>query len=228
MFTAPNKKRLIIFDCDGVLVDSELIITKHFIKYLHEFGYQISMEDAIKRFSGKSATMVYQEINLESNNAFSPDLIEHIQKQIHLALHSEVLAVNGIAQLIAAIQKNDGDDICIASSGTLEKINKSLRVTGLQKYFHHKNIFSAQSVKKGKPNPDLFLFAAKQMGYQPTTCVVIEDSIIGIKAALAAGMQPIAFLGGSHTHYSWYQHDLKQLNISIAENTREFLEILIT
>lgn len=222
-----NNKRLIIFDCDGVLVDSEIIITKYFIKYLQEFGFTISIEDAIKRFTGKSDKMVYHEINLESDNSFTPELMDYIQKQVHFALHAEVLAVNGMTQLVETIQKNPAIDFCIASSGTFEKINKSLTVTELIKYFNHKNIFSVQSVKKGKPAPDLFLFAAKQMGHQPDTCVVIEDSIIGIEAALAAGMKAIAFLGGSHAKYPWYEQDLQAYNVPIVKNANELLKTLV-
>ena len=126
--------KCIIFDCDGVLVDSEIITTKYFIKHLHVIGYQISIEDAIKRFTGKSNKTVYEEISKETGILFTSKQINHIQEQVHHALHAEVPAINGIAELLAALEKNSAK-ICVASSGTLDKINTSLNVTGLKKYF---------------------------------------------------------------------------------------------
>ncbi len=156
---------------------------------------------------------------------FTPDIIEHIQNQIHLALHSEVSAVKGMTESLDAIRRM-GENICIASSGTIEKIDKSLAVTGLKKYFLDANIFSAQSVKNGKPAPDLFLFAAQQMGYKPSDCIVIEDSLAGIKAANSAGMDVVGFLGGSHAKYQWYEYDMKAYNIPIVKDSDELLKFL--
>lgn len=222
-----NCKRLLIFDCDGVLVDSEIIVTKHFVKYLCQYGYQITFEDAIRRFTGKSDKMVYDEINLELEILrFTPDIRDHIQNQIHLALHAKLPAVNGMKQLLETIKIN-GDCICVASSGTIEKITKSLTVTGLIKYFHHENVFSVENVKNGKPAPDLFLFAAAQMGYHPSACLVIEDSVAGIEAAISAGMNVVGFLGGSHAQYCWYKHSIKAHNISTVKDSDELLKFLL-
>lgn len=217
--------KCIIFDCDGVLVDSEIITTKHFIQHLHNFGYPISIEEAIKRFTGISDKMVYEAISKETGIIFTTEQIDHIQSQVHYSLHGEVSAIIGISELLATLKKN-GNDICVASSGTLEKINNSLKVTGLIKYFHAQNIFSVQNVKKAKPAPDLFLLAAKKMGYASKDCIVVEDSVAGIEAAIAANMRVIGFLGGSHTHYDWYKLKIRGYHIPIAKNGIELSNIL--
>lgn len=217
--------KCIIFDCDGVLVDSEIITTKYFIKYLHDIGYQISIEDAIKRFTGISDKAVYEEISKESGILFTSEQIKHIQEQVHYALHAELPAITGMTELLASLEKN-GTKMCVASSGTLDKIYRSLDVTGLKKYFSDQNIFSVQNVQKGKPAPDLFLFAAMKMGYDAKDCIVIEDSLAGIEAALAANMRIIGFLGGSHAHYDWYKLKMSAYNIPIAHNSIELSKIL--
>lgn len=217
--------KCIIFDCDGVLVDSEIITTKYFIKHLHDIGIQISIEDAIKRFTGMSDKMVYEAINKETGIVFTLEQINHMQNQIHHSLHAEVTAIAGISELLTTLKKSDAK-ICVASSGTLDKINKSLSVTGLIKYFDKQNIFSIQNVSKGKPAPDLFLFAAKKMGYDSDDCIVIEDSLAGIEAAIAANMRVIGFLGGSHTHYKWYKLKMCAYNIPVAHNSIELSKML--
>lgn len=217
--------KCIIFDCDGVLVDSEIITTKYFIKYLHHIGYQISIEDAIKRFTGISDKAVYAEISKESGILFTSEQIKQIQEKVHYALHAELPAITGIAELLASLEKN-GTKMCVASSGTLDKIYKSLDVTGLRKYFPDQNIFSVQNVRKGKPAPDLFLFAAINMGYDAKDCIIIEDSLAGIEAALAANMRVIGFLGGSHAQYDWYKLKMSTYNIPIAHNSIELSKIL--
>jgi len=215
----------IIFDCDGVLVDSEIITTKYFIKHLHDIGYDISIEDAIKRFTGLSDKIVYEAISKETGILFTPEQIDYIQNQVHHSLHTEVSAITGMPELLAILERNS-NQLCVASSGTLDKINKSLNVTGLISYFHDQNIFSVQNVHKGKPAPDLFLFAAKKMGYAPKECIVVEDSLAGIEAAIAANMRVIGFLGGSHAHYDWYKIKMSTYNIAIAQNSVELSKIL--
>lgn len=217
--------KCIIFDCDGVLVDSEIITTKHFIQHLHNMSYEISIEDAIKRFTGISDKMVYEKINKETGINFTSEQINHIQTQVHNSLHAEISAIPGMARLLATLDKN-GNKVCVASSGTLDKINKSLSITNLIKYFPSQNIFSVQHVLKGKPAPDLFLFAAEKMEHAPQNCIVIEDSLAGIEAAIAANMQVIGFLGGSHTHYDWYEVKMRNYNIPIAHNSIELSEII--
>lgn len=223
-----NKPKCLIFDCDGVLVDSEIITTKYFIKELESLGYQITTEACLKRFTGLSAKAVYQDINRDLGGSLTDKDVERMQAQVHAGMHSEITAVTGMAQLLETLHKNPRISFCLASSGSLDKINKSLQVTQLIKYFPSENIFSAQQVKNGKPAPDLFLFATSKMGQQPEDCLVIEDSEAGIQAALAAKIPVIGFLGGSHTSYDWYKNKIQNYEIPIAENSRELAKLLDT
>ncbi len=217
-------QKLIIFDCDGVLVDSEIILTTEFTKRLTEAGYPLTVEDSIKRFTGKSAKTIYQEINDDQIIYFSPSMVESIQTEIHAALHQEVMPIPGMSSLLKKLKENH--PICVASSGTLEKIQKSLNKANLREHFGENHLFSAQSVAHGKPAPDLFLHAAKEMGYAPHESIVIEDSPAGIEAALAASMDVIGFLGGSHANFDWYQQQILTYPIPIAHNCDE-LETLL-
>jgi len=218
--------KCLIFDCDGVLVDSEIITTKHFIKQLANLGYQITTEASLKRFTGLSAKAVYQTLSQDMGRTLSAEQIESIQAQVHAGIHSEVTAITGISHLLAALQKNTQLSFCLASSGSLEKINKSLEVTQLLKFFTSATIFSSQHVKNGKPSPDLFLFAAEKMGSRPENCIVIEDSEAGIQAALAAKMPVIGFLGGSHARYTWYQEKINAYKIPVAKDAHELASLL--
>lgn len=217
-------KPCIIFDCDGVLVDSEMITTKHFIHHLAQLGYHIEPEESIKRFTGKSVKTIVQEITDESGLVLPKETIDAAQTQIHRALHEELKTIEGIADLLHSLKRHK--DICVASSGVPEKIEKSLKVTELRDYFGDEHIFSAVQVKNGKPAPDLFLLAAQQMGYVPQDCVVVEDSPAGIEAALAANMAVIGFLAGSHAQYNWYQKRLHSYGIPIAYRSSDLSVLL--
>jgi HAD superfamily hydrolase (TIGR01509 family) len=217
-------KKCVIFDCDGVLVDSEMITTVHAIKHLARLGYHISPEESIKRFTGKSAKAVMQEIMDESGLRLTLEMLETIQREVHQVLHTEVQAIEGMPDLLRLLQKTN--DICVASSGIPEKIKGSLQVSKLRPYFANHHIFSAVQVKRGKPAPDIFLFAAQQMGYDPKDCIVVEDSPAGVEAALAAKMRVIGFLAGSHAQYDWYQQRLQAYNIPIAHDSEALLTFL--
>ncbi len=219
-------KKLIIFDCDGVLVDSELIVGRFLVEYLKKFHYEISVEEWIKRFLGQTVEKIYAEINVEfTNPPFTQNAIKLIQEQLYKHLYENLLAIEGIKDLLERLQKI-GQPFCVASSGTTEKILRSLRVTGLKKYFPDEHIFSAQLVKHGKPSPDIFLLAAKKMAFEPQSCLVIEDSISGIKAAQSAGMSVVAFLGGSHAKYDWYIKNIESYAVPIVDDVDELLNYL--
>ncbi|MDB6081407.1 MAG: hypothetical protein JWO53_679, partial [Chlamydiia bacterium] len=115
---------------------------------------------------------------------------------------------------------------CVASSSPRDRVIRSLELTDQMKYFTEDSIFTSQQVAKGKPAPDLFLLAAKQMGYGPKDCIVIEDSFVGIEAARSAGMSIIGFLGGSHARYEWYEKKMQEYGIPIAKNCTELLQTL--
>jgi HAD superfamily hydrolase (TIGR01509 family) len=184
---------LIIFDCDGVLVDSEVISSRAHAEVLTRHGYPITADQVLERFLGVSDREARLITEAEISRRL-PDDFELQVKQATLQFYADDLrAISYVGEAIAAI----GLPKCVASSGTPEKIHHGLTSAGLYDLLAP-HIFSASQVKRGKPAPDLFLFAAEQMRASPERCLVIEDSIPGITGALAAGMTVLGFHGGSH------------------------------
>jgi HAD superfamily hydrolase (TIGR01509 family) len=184
---------LIIFDCDGVLVDSEVISCRAHAETLTRHGYPITADQVLNRFLGVSdreaRLMIENEISRKLPNDFESQV-----KQATLQFYADDLrAISYVGEAIAAI----GLPKCVASSGTPEKIRHGLTCAGLYDQLAP-HIFSASEVKRGKPAPDLFLFAAEQMQAAPARCLVIEDSIPGVTGAVVAGMTVLGFHGGSH------------------------------
>ncbi len=184
---------LIIFDCDGVLVDSEVISCRAHAATLTRHGYPIAADQVLDRFLGVSDLEARLIVEAEIGRKL-PDDFEALMKQAALQRYADELRlVPYIAETIAAIDLPK----CVASSGTPEKIRHGLTCAGLYDILAP-HIFSAVQVTRGKPAPDLFLFAAKQMKASPARCLVIEDSIPGVTGARAAGMTVLGFHGGSH------------------------------
>jgi len=184
---------LVIFDCDGVLVDSEVISCRAHAQTLTRHGYPITADQVLDRFLGVSDREARQAIETEIGRKL-PDDFEVQVKQATLRFYAgDLRAISHVGDAIAAIDLPK----CVASSGTPEKIHHGLSCAGLYDRLAP-HIFSASQVKRGKPAPDLFLFAAEQMQASPERCLVIEDSLPGIAGARAAGMTVLGFHGGSH------------------------------
>jgi HAD superfamily hydrolase (TIGR01509 family) len=184
---------LVIFDCDGVLVDSEVISCRAHAQALTRHGYPITAEQVLERFLGVSDREARQTIETETGRKL-PDDFEAQVKEATLQFYAgDLRAISHVGEAIAAI----GLPKCVASSGTPEKIHHGLSCAGLYDRLAP-HIFSATQVARGKPAPDLFLFAAGQMRVAPGRCLVIEDSVPGITGARAAGMTVLGFHGGSH------------------------------
>ena len=178
--------KLIIFDCDGVLVDSEKIANEVFSKVLNrECRLSLSLEDMFNIFVGNSSSQCMQIITEMLGKEPPKELEQMYKDEINSALASKVTAVKGVKNLIKSLNV----PYCVASSGSYEKMNTTLGKTGLIKYFDKNNIFSCSEVKNGKPAPDIYLYAAKKMGdFAPSECLVIEDSPLGVKGAKSASM----------------------------------------
>jgi len=213
----------ILFDCDGVLVDSEIIANRHFSIELRKFGIVLSEEELIKRFVGTSAATEFAALEESHKVRFSQEAIDGIENAILKGLANEVKAIDGIESILKNLQECGKPAYAVASSGKFSKIRQSLTKSGLSSYFNSSNIFSSQVVKYGKPAPDLFLFAAEKMGFSPQNCLVIEDSIAGIQAAKSAGMEVIGFTGGLHAKYPWYQEKLKGTGVKIFDHLGDFM-----
>jgi HAD superfamily hydrolase (TIGR01509 family) len=184
---------LVIFDCDGVLVDSEVISCRAHAATLARHGYAITADQVLDRFLGVSDREARLSIETELGRRL-PDDFEAQVKQATLQFYAGNLqAIAYVGDAIAAIDLPK----CVASSGTPEKIQHGLTCAGLYDRLAP-HIFSATQVGRGKPAPDLFLFAAERMQVSPERCLVIEDSVPGVTGARAAGMTVLGFHGGSH------------------------------
>ena len=188
MIKIPTDTRLIIFDCDGVLVDSEPIANAVMAEALTAQGWPMSGQDSVARFKGGHMHQVHAALEAELGRPISRDWIAEFDAACRIAL-TDVKAVDGIADLIDRV-RGAGLSICVASQGPHEKMAVTLAAAGLNEIFTG-NIFSSRDVKHPKPAPDLFLHAAKKFNLQPEQCLVIEDSLTGIAAARAAGMKMI-------------------------------------
>jgi HAD superfamily hydrolase (TIGR01509 family) len=184
---------LLIFDCDGVLVDSELISCRVHAELLTHYGYPITADDVRERFLGRSARDSNREIEIELGRPLPEEFNTRRKIDLLDALTREVTPVPYAYDAIDSLAVT----MCVASSGAHDKIHATLSKTGLYQRFAP-NIFSASQVDNGKPAPDLFLFAARQMKYPPGRCIVVEDSVAGVTAATAAGIAVIGFVGASH------------------------------
>ena len=184
---------LIIFDCDGVLVDSEVISCRAHAETLTRHGYPITADQVFDRFLGHSMRKATLEIEAELGRPLPDDFHTQVYAEIFRLFAVSLQATPHIGEALAAIVL----PVCVASSGPPEKISTSLNHVGLYERFAP-HIFSAVQVKNGKPAPDLFLFAAEQMQASPARCLVIEDSVAGVTAGCAAGMTVLGFHGGSH------------------------------
>ncbi len=189
----PVPPELVIFDCDGVLVDSEIIACRVLSRELTGMGLPLTPEDCLAEFTGISMASVMARIETMMGRALPEDFEENLRRRDFEAFRTELQPVPGVKAMLPRL----GVARCIASSGTIEKMRLTLSTTGLLSSFEP-HLFSAQMVRRGKPAPDLFLYAAGRMGVEPGACVVVEDSAAGICAGLAAGMRVLGFAGGSH------------------------------
>ncbi|MGO3886133.1 MAG: HAD family hydrolase [Mycetocola sp.] len=184
-------RELIIFDCDGVLVDSEVIAVEIDRVILSEHGWELSTHDIINRFLGRSFSHVQTALEDYLGHALPADWEERHAHRYRDAFDHGLTPVAGVEDALDRITL----PTCIASSGTHDKLAQTLSLTGLAARFAGR-VYSATEVAAGKPAPDLFLYAAEQMGVPADRCLVIEDSMYGVEAALAAGMDVLGYAGG--------------------------------
>jgi HAD superfamily hydrolase (TIGR01509 family) len=188
---------LIVFDCDGVLVDSERLSIRVDAMFLDRLGWPMGEVEIVERFVGRSDADMRAVIEEHLGGPIPADIDEEFDRLYRETFEAELTPVDGIIEALDAIVAA-GIPVCVASSGGHAKIKRSLELTGLTQYFGDR-IFSASDVAHGKPAPDLFLHAASRMGAAPARCAVIEDSAFGVDAAIAAGMQAFAYAGGVTT-----------------------------
>jgi len=182
----------VIFDCDGVLVDSEPLAAKEWASVLGAMGLPIDIDRIYREFLGRSTVTMINAAQRDYDVDLRPALPD-FSVRLENAFRDALTPIPGIAEVLAELRVPHA----VASSSAFERIQLSLELTGLRRFFGD-HVYSSTMVKNGKPAPDLFLFAADKLGVAPADCVVIEDSPAGVTAAQAAGMRVIGFLGGSH------------------------------
>ena len=180
-----------IFDCDGVLVDTERIAVRVDVAVLAELGWAITEAEVIERFMGRSDAYMVSAIEAHLGRPLPADWAETVKPRYRKAFAEQLAPVPGVVEALDRITAAT----CVASSGTHEKMRYTLGLTGLYARFAGR-IFSVDEVAHGKPAPDLFLHAAARMGADPRRCVVVEDSRYGVEAARAAGMRALGYAGG--------------------------------
>ncbi|MET7292493.1 HAD family hydrolase [Streptomyces griseoloalbus] len=183
---------LVIFDNDGVLVDSEPISNRLLAAYLTELGHPTSYDDSIRDYMGSAMHRVHDLVAERTGQRLPADFDDVFHARVFAAFERELKPVVGAMDVLEKLTA-DGVPYCVASSGSHERIRVGHRTTGLDRWFDDERIFSSQDVGRGKPAPDLFLYAAERMGVAPERCVVVEDSPLGVQAAVAAGMDVYGF-----------------------------------
>ena len=211
---------LVIFDCDGVLIDSERIAVRTDVQVLAKLGWVLTEAECVERFVGLSDKSVRAAIEAHLGRALPDDWDHEFQSLYRDAFAAELTPVPGVMQALDRITL----PTCVASSSSHEKLRFTLGLTGLYERFAGR-IFSAYDVARGKPAPDLFLHAAARMGVSPAACAVVEDSRYGVQAARAAGMRAFGFAGGL-TPAAWLEgpgtvvfSEMRQLPMLLARAT---------
>jgi HAD superfamily hydrolase (TIGR01509 family) len=189
----PRVPDLVIFDCDGVLVDSELIFARVLAECLAAMDFPTTIEEAVTLGFGKNRATLSAAVEARFGHALPDTFFATFAARSAAVFERELLPVPGVEELLAALPLPR----CVASNGHLDRVRKRLAVTRLLPFFEP-HVFSAIQVAAGKPAPDLFLFAAGRLGTPPEGCIVVEDSVPGVEAAMAAQMPVVGFCGGSH------------------------------
>lgn len=217
-----KSKKLIIFDCDGVLVDSEPLAAVAYENVFAKHGIVINLT-VFEQCIGMKQTDILKKIEALTGfclpQADEPDIWTETKLQFDKFLNT----TNGLLNFLTSVATSR----CVASSSSLERINYSLSTTGLTNFFPQSAIFSSSMVRHGKPAPDLFLFASRQCGFSQENCVVIEDSHFGVQGAVSAGMTAIGFTGGGHSDKDHASRLLASGACAACKNWDEVAEILV-
>jgi HAD superfamily hydrolase (TIGR01509 family) len=185
---------LVIFDCDGVLVDSEPISNAVLAESLTAAGLPTSAQEALREYKGMLLADVRARAEQQLGRALPDGLLDDYERDREQAFRTSLQAVPGAREAVQAVRAA-GIEVCVASQGKLQKTELTLTLAGLRDLFADGALFSAYEVPRGKPHPDLFWHAAAQMGAPPAGCAVVEDTVIGVTAAITAGMRVIGYAG---------------------------------
>ena len=207
--------KCIIFDCDGVLVDSETIGIRILLSMANEHGFEMSHDQGIKQYSGRKLTECLAEIEKAIQKKLPENFEKEFRKRSSEAYKSYLQPIKGAKEFVESLTIA----FCVASSGPVEKIRQNLTTTGLIEKFENK-IFSAYQIQKWKPDPAIFLFAASEMGFPVNECIVIEDSIAGVVAAINGGFKVFGYANENNAQ------DLENEGATIFYDYQQLAEIL--
>ncbi len=184
---------LVIFDCDGVLIDSEVIASRVDAEELTRLGYPITADELIRRYAGVPGADMHADVERRLGRTLPADIYDRVEERVLDSYRNGLDAIPYVRETLQVFPWRR----CVASSSKPATLCLGLIQAGLFEVFYP-HIFSTVLVERGKPAPDLFLFAARQLNASPDRCVVVEDSVAGVRAAKAAGMRALGFVGGSH------------------------------
>lgn len=218
-------KYLIIWDCDGVLVDSEALLKEGEVEGLARAGFELSVDDCVRLFSGVSVDEAASNFFKEKQKSLPENFFkEQIAGSLQLFRDRLVPLMTGTVTSL----HTEGYDMCVASGSPLNRVQLCLELAGIDQCFKAGTVYTRELVQRGKPAPDLFLYAAEKMNYLPEECIVVEDSTAGIEAAQAAGMRVIGYLGGGHAKAAWYQKAIESYGIPLAYTQEEVFDLLVS
>lgn len=192
-FAGKNPFDLVVFDCDGVVIDSEALSCAVLQRHLGRHGVPVELDDIFERYLGHSFAVVAEDYRKIRQRPIPDNFLAEMNLDLFETFRRELRPIPEIESVLAGLEM----PFCLTSSSGLERIRVSLRVTGLAPHFGDR-IYNAEMVARGKPAPDLFLFAAERMGVAAARALVIEDSVTGVQAGKAAGMTVWGFVGGAH------------------------------
>jgi HAD superfamily hydrolase (TIGR01509 family) len=218
-------KKLVIFDCDGVLINSEEMAAEADCEFLRHYGLKFSVEEFLAFGCGlvrEEFIRKLDDLHRDLHGRGLPaDFGDRLQAHYRHTVYPKIRAIDGVADLLDMLKK-EGVPFCVASNSDLPSLVQKLELTGLKPYFEGR-IYSKDMVANPKPAPDLFLFAAEDMGYKPDECLVVEDSVTGANAIRAANMTGIGFAGGSHRPVNYARMLLSQ---GVAETVQTMAEMI--
>jgi HAD superfamily hydrolase (TIGR01509 family) len=204
-------------------VDSEALLKQAEVEELQKNGIDISINDCVRLFSGVSIDVATELFEKEFRRKLPENFF---QRQIRNSLPLFREKLKPLMSNTTRALYDGGYAMCVASSSPRERVELCVDVTNLRRYFPSHPIFTRDQVARGKPAPDLFLFAAQQMGVAPAQCVVVEDAAAGIEAALVANMKVVGVVGGGHAQSAWYRENVRSYGIPVATTEHEVLQCI--
>lgn len=200
--------RAVIFDCDGVLVDSEVLAFRAAVDLLARYGVEIALEPAIERFMGRPLASLIETLSEEHDVDLNQGFAEDMRAAVMAKMATDVQAVAGMNALLGNLKVLK----CVASSSDSLRVRTALTTAGLIGHFNG-HVYTTENVTRPKPAPDLFVYGAAQLGVDAARCIVVEDSKAGVQAAVAGGMTAIGFTGGSHAKGAHFAAGLRDAGV---------------